>query len=210
MKKVLVVLAVLAVAAAANAEVLCTWNSFTGGNTAVTVQNTAAANYSQVTYSSLSRVLGSPALSIQTTAAGGFVANTWTGSGYFYFTADVASGYSIANATISYTVNGTATGPGTMAWRLNGGSPLDGGNAITTAATGHTNTVGTIGSGLNSLTYSPVGTLNQAGTGAFAAGGGVRLLTSVTLNGDVIPEPATMSLLGLGALAMVLRRKMKK
>jgi hypothetical protein len=25
-----------------------------------------------------------------------------------------------------------------------------------------------------------------------------------------VPEPATMSLLGLGALAMVLRRKMKK
>jgi hypothetical protein len=33
---------------------------------------------------------------------------------------------------------------------------------------------------------------------------------SFTYNAEVIPEPATMSLLGLGALAMVLRRKMKK
>ena len=37
-------------------------------------------------------------------------------------------------------------------------------------------------------------------------------INDLTMNGEVtsIPEPATMSLLGLGALAMVLRRKIRK
>ncbi len=212
MKKLLIALTILAVAATAQAELLATWGSFTGGNAAVLTANASAANAAEVTFGNLSRVLGDPALSVQSTAAGGFAANTWTGGGYFYFTADVASGWQISNAQISYRVNGTSTGPGTMAWSLNG-TPINAGQAITTSVTSWDDSVGTIGAGLNSLTYAPVGTLNQAGTGAFAAAGGIRLLTSVTLDGDIqqaIPEPATMSLLGLGALAMVLRRKMKK
>jgi hypothetical protein len=49
------------------------------------------------------------------------------------------------------------------------------------------------------------------GWNATSTGGNFRL-DNVVLNGTVtaIPEPATMSLLGLGALAMVLRRKLSK
>ena len=214
MKKLMIALAIVAIASVAQAELLSTWGTFTGGNTAVTAVNSSAANYAQVTWSDLSR--GGDAMGVQTTAAGNFAANNWTGTGYFYLTATVASGYQIANADIRYTVNGTTTGPGTMAWSLNG-TTLNAGHAITSVSGGvaYTDTIPTMAAGVNSLTFDHVGTLNQAGTAAFASGGGIRLLTAVTVNGDIqsttpVPEPATMGLLGLGALAMILRRKMSK
>ena len=211
MKKVLATLAVVAIAATAQAELLATWGTFTGGNTAVLTVNESAANWGNVTWGNLSRELGSPALQVASTAAGAFSANTWTGGGYFYLTVTPDAMYQIANAEISYRVNGSATGPGTMAWYLNG-TPVNDGRAITTSSTLWTDDIGTIGPGLNTLSYAPVGTLNQSGGGAFAAGGSARLNTSVTLDGDIqaVPEPATMSLLGLGAVAMLIRRKMNK
>ncbi|MDY0146073.1 MAG: PEP-CTERM sorting domain-containing protein [Kiritimatiellia bacterium] len=48
------------------------------------------------------------------------------------------------------------------------------------------------------------------GTGSGSAQGLAIDNVSITTGASAIPEPATLSLLGLGALAMVLRRKMKK
>lgn len=45
----------------------------------------------------------------------------------------------------------------------------------------------------------------QSGTGSFEGTG-----NDVTVHGEVVPEPATMGLLSLGALALAFRRKRQK
>ena len=121
------------------------------------------------------------------------------------------AGYQITGASINSTsINGSNTGPGTVQWQLNGSDVGASLTRTSSAVNAWNASIGTIGSGANTLAIVQVGTANVTG-GATSTGGSFRI-QNLTMSGDVtsVPEPATMGLLGLGALAMVLRRKMSK
>ena len=206
MKKLMIALAILAVASVAQAELLATW-TFSGGNGTVT--ENATINADQVVFGDLTRV----GLNTASTAAGQFSSNGWADGGSIQFTVTLNAGYQITGASINSTsIQGSNTGPGTTIWQLNGSDV--GSSLVRTVSTAvpWDSSIGTIGTGANTLAIVQVGTANVTG-GATSAAGSYRI-NDLTMSGEVaptaIPEPATMGLLGLGALAMVLRRKMSK
>lgn len=215
MKKLLIALTILAVASVAQAELLATW-SFDAGASSVSV-NSSAVNIDKVTFGELTRVN----LGTSSSTANQFASNNWGEEGNgISLDVTLAAGYTIVNTTINVGgVNGSNTGPGTLQWSLGytGGTSYgtDVGTAWTVAYKSSSSVagevaVGTIGSGVNTLFLRSTGGQVGTPTGTPATAGSARLLNTMTMSGDVIPEPATMSLLGLGALAMVLRRKIRK
>ncbi|MDD2239905.1 MAG: PEP-CTERM sorting domain-containing protein [Kiritimatiellae bacterium] len=219
MKKLLIALTILAVASVAQAELLATWTFDAGASSVAT--EAGAANIGQVTFGELTRVV----VGQSGTSSGQFASNNWGTEGNGVSLAvTVASGYEIANTVIGVGgVNGSNTGPGTLQWSLGytGGTSFgtDVGDAWTVAYSSGSSVaadvaVGTIDSGANTLFLRSTGGQVATPTGTPATAGSARLHTNLTMGGDIqttaIPEPATMSLLGLGALAMVLRRKIRK
>jgi hypothetical protein len=216
MKKTMAVLAVLAVAAAAQAEMLATWSS-----SGVDNKNELA------TFGALEAVNGAG-----TTSGGIFAVNKMEAGGGVGFSYTINSDYQVDNTKISGSYGGATSGPKQLDWYLGVDATAAATDTKITSATPIIRTGSTTGT----FTDTDLGTLKGSGYvkllantaegnyngGTLASNGTFNFRTAtgfnpeaLKLSGDVnpasaVPEPATMSLLGLGALAMVLRRKLRK
>lgn len=165
---------------------------------------------------------------IQNSNASRFTVNNWVWSGNntLSFDVTIADGYeltalSIGGSLIPY--NNFA--PGSVAWSVNGTQ----GTAYTltrngsnTVATDIADTIRGNWSGDVTISLQTLGNAQANGyvrESSWAANGAVGFVNTTTFTGTVqesstppvdVPEPATLSLLGLGAMAFVLRRKLRK
>lgn len=214
MKKILAGIAVLAVAAVAQAELLATWSTVGGAVTPETVEGLSSV-------SDLS-LYGNAK---QTATSSIFGVNTLTdGQSGIKFTVTADSDWTVENAILAGNVSGSGTGPSQIDFLVGGSTrtsyvrPLGTNNAALSSP--FTANLGSLG---NSATVALVGntaggTVRSGVSESFTnAAGTFTIRTGMTLSGDLVqggstavPEPATMSLLGLGALAMALRRKLRK
>ena len=228
MKKLMVALAVVAIAAAAQAAVIASWTTTTADNlSAGSIAETGGYGYSFTMNSGGGFLTGGTSSAGAISMAPGNAASAsaaFTAGQYVYFTWDTDYTLSLDAAAARYTRSGT--GAQSAQWgTIIGGVWSDIGSAVSvtmtatpTTAYGATTTSFT---GVSGLTSGQLGMAVYGGTGSannnwirFDSRPTTTAQVALSLDGTMtptsIPEPATMGLLGLGALAMVIRRKLSK
>ena len=135
-----------------------------------------------------------------------------TKADYLQVDLQAADGYEMTVNEIVQLNVGSGTGRGgTAMWAAsaNGGALAAFGDSWTTANTSSKTTTGEITG--SQIQLRLLASLTATG-GSWGFNGGSASNPSLQINGKTtaVPEPATMSLLGLGALAMVIRRKLSK
>ena len=232
MKKILVALSILAVASLAQAELLATWTTATAQNISTSGTSTAQTggggySFAMVTGSGFKTGGGVSSAATYALAPGDAVSASaaYTAGQYLYFTWD--NDYTLTLESADTRFSRSSTGATSAQWgTIIGGTWSSIGTAITgisssVSPTTSTAPVTTTFTGVSDLTsgqlalavYGGSGTANNNWLRIDSRPSGtpqVALAINGTMNPVAVPEPATMSLLGLGALAMVLRRKVRK
>lgn len=209
MKKLLIGLAALALVASAQAALIAEY-TFTGSSPADSAgyANMTAGNFSvsagtlvYTTSGSASWATAGGAVPVAD-SSGGWNAPDQASAKYFYFTITPNAGYFITITGLDFIYNVTAAAAQNLGWSINT-SVQDSFARASTLPIAYSSTI-------TPLNVFEATQIRIQGWAATSTGGNLRL-DNVRLYGDVqpIPEPATLGLLGLGALAMVLRRKMK-
>ena len=225
MKKILAGIAVLAVAAVAQADILATW-TITGGAQSDVDNKISDIQFGQLTANGLNSTFSGAQWRLNNWANTTLASSLTQPAGQLDATFTLADNKEFTLESITSTLNGGGNpAPVKFMW-YNGDTPVTGVNNGEFTASRTPAAVTWTGNGAGVWTES--GTISLKATGeakggaTSAAGTSWTSLQTTDLYGTVkdvtpgpgptpaVPEPATMSLLGLGALAMALRRKLRK